>query len=140
MNLFRAALLLVTGCLACSASLAADLAGYWQNEGQPAWIEIRVENGSAIGTVRRNDNRPDAVGRILLKDVVSDESDPGSWRGQIYAERLQEYRDAEITLPQPDQMQIKVNVGFMSRTVNWTRAVELPPLAAPDWNVDQPPR
>ncbi len=61
MNPFRAALLLLTGCLSCSASLAADLAGYWQDEEQPAWIEIRVENGSATGTVRRNDNRPDAV-------------------------------------------------------------------------------
>jgi uncharacterized protein (DUF2147 family) len=126
MNLFGAALLSVLGFLACSASLAAELAGYWQNEGQPAWIEIRVDNETAIGTVRRNDNKPDAVGRILLRDVVSDENNPGSWRGQIYAERLGEYRDAEITLAQPDQMQIKVNVGFMSRTVSWTRAAQIP--------------
>ncbi len=66
------------------------------------------------------------MGRVLLKDVVSDESNTGSWRGQIYAERLQEYRDAEITLPRPDQMQIKVKVGFMSRTVSWTRAERIP--------------
>ncbi len=126
MNHFRILLLTAAGWLASSVSLAADLAGYWQNDGQPAWIEIRVENSSATGTVRRNDNKPDAVGRVLLKDVVSDESNPGSWRGQIYAERLQEYRDAEITLPQPDQMQIKVQVGFMSRTVSWTRAERIP--------------
>ena len=126
MNRFRTVLLTAAGWLVSSASLAADLAGYWQNDGQPAWIEIRVENASATGTVRRNDNKPDAVGRVLLKDVVSDESNPGIWRGQIYAERLQEYRDAEITLPQPDQMQIKVKVGFMSRTVSWTRAERIP--------------
>lgn len=126
MKFSRKVLLAAAGYLASSVSLAADLAGYWQNEGQPAWIEVRFENESATGTVRRNDKRPDAVGRILLKDVVSDENNPGSWRGQIYAERLQEYRDAEITLPQPDQMQIKVNVGFMSRTVSWTRAERVP--------------
>jgi hypothetical protein len=57
------------------------------------------------------------VGRILLKDVVSDEKKPGRWCGRVYAERLQEYKDAEITLPEPDRMQIKVKVGFESRTV-----------------------
>lgn len=126
MKLFRNVSLVAIGCLASSVVLAADLAGYWQVAEQPAWIEIRFENDSATGTVRRNDNKPDAVGRILLKDVVDDENNPGSWRGQIYAERLGEYKDAEISLPEPDHMQIKVNVGFMSRTVNWTRAAALP--------------
>lgn len=126
MKLLSTTLVALVSCLSSSALLAADLAGYWKNDGQPAWIEIVSENDVATGTVRRNDVKPEAVGRILLKDVVEDEDEPGSWRGQIYAERLKEYKDAEITLPDADHMSIKVKVGFMSRTVTWTRAESLP--------------
>ena len=66
------------------------------------------------------------MGRILLKDLKAREGEADRWNGQVYAERLEEYKDAEITLPEPDQMQIKVKVGFMSRTVNWTRVSGLP--------------
>lgn len=131
MKLFRNAVLVVLGYLVSSAAVlaadqAADLAGYWKNDDQPAWIEISFENDSGTGTVRRNEKKPEAAGRILLKDLVADENDPGSWRGQVYAERLKEYKDAEISLPDPDTMQIKVKVGFMSRTVSWTRATAIP--------------
>jgi uncharacterized protein (DUF2147 family) len=126
MKILRHVLIAAVGCLASSALFAGDLAGYWKNDEQPTWIEIQVESDSAIGTVRRNDNKPEAVGRILLKDVVGDEDKPGSWRGQIYAERFEEYKDARISLPEPDRMEIKVKVGFMSRTVTWTRAAALP--------------
>jgi hypothetical protein len=95
----------------------------WKNAEQPAWIEIEVSEGQGTGTVRRNDNKPEAVGRVLLKDVVAQEGSAG-WVGQIYAEKLGEYKDATITLLEPDQMQIVVKVGFMSRTVNWTRAAD----------------
>jgi hypothetical protein len=124
MKLFGIIVLFSLGILAASAdAVAGELAGYWQNDEQPAWIEIRFENGVGTGIVRRNDNKPDAVGRILLKDIVSDENNPGSWYGQIYAARLGEYKDAVIMLPAAEHMEILVSVGFMSRTVTWTRAV-----------------
>lgn len=124
-RLFGNCLLVILGCLSVSAAIASDLAGYWKLAEQPAWIEISFGSGSGRGTVLRNDNKPEAVGRVLLKDVVNDKDNPGSWRGQIYAERLGEYKDAEISLPEPDHMQIKVSVGFMSRTVTWTRSAAL---------------
>ena len=74
----------------------------------------------------RNDEYPDRVGRVLLKDLSTQGEEGGSWRGQVYAQRLEEYKDAEISLPKPDFMEIKVKVGFMSRTVNWKRVTEVP--------------
>jgi hypothetical protein len=75
--------------------------------------------------VRRNDNKPESVGRELLQGITITE-DVGSWQAQIYAERLKEYKAAVITLPEPDRMQIVVKVGFMSKTVYWKRVAGLP--------------
>ena len=104
---------------------AADLAGIWQNEEQPAWIEVVFVEGGGTGVVRRNDNKPESVGRELLQGITITE-DVGSWQAQIYAERLKEYKAAVITLPEPDRMQIVVKVGFMSKTVYWKRVAGLP--------------
>jgi hypothetical protein len=115
--------LLMVASLVAPWSLAGDLSGVWQNEDQPAWIEIQFSDGQGTGTVRRNDNKPEAVGRVLIKDLVVEEGG-ASWVGQIYAERLKEFKDATIALPEPERMQIVVSVGFMSRTVNWIRVTE----------------
>jgi hypothetical protein len=113
-------------CLLSPALWAGDLDGFWQNEEQPAWIEIRFDDDRGTGTVLRNDKKPEAVGRVLLKDLVA-EDEAQSWSGQIYAERFKEYKDAIVTLPEPGRMEIKVKVGFMSRTVQWNRVDALPP-------------
>jgi hypothetical protein len=115
--------LLLLAVLVAPWSLAGDLSGVWLNEDQPAWIEIQFSDGQGTGTVRRNDNKPEAVGRVLIKDLVVEEGG-ASWVGQIYAERFKEFKDATITLPEPERMQIVVSVGFMSRTVNWIRVTE----------------
>jgi len=120
---FMVTLLLITaGYLPAVGVFASDLAGEWKIEDRPVWVKIQFDSDTGTGTVQRNDNKPEVVGRVILKDVVSDADQPGAWRGQVYAARLEEFKDAEITLPEPDQLQIKVKVGFMSRTVTWIRA------------------
>jgi hypothetical protein len=121
-------LLLVSGLMSVamlvSPALRADgLAGFWQHEEQPAWIELRIENGVGSATVVRNDAFPDREGRLLLKDLSPDGDE---WRGQVYAERFEDYRDARVSLPAPDRMQVKVKVGFMSRTLEWNRVDAVP--------------
>ena len=101
---------------------ASELAGLWQHEKQPAWVEIQFEGDSATGTVRRNEVKPEAVGFEIMRDIVVDGDE---WRGQIYAEALGEYKDMTVRL-NGDEMEVKVKVGFMSRTVKWRRASEVP--------------
>ena len=113
---------LLLAMLAAPLAFAEDIAGFWKHAEEPAWIEIQLDEGK--GTVRRNDKFPERVGREILKDLKADESEQGIWRGQVYAERLGEYKDAEISMPEPDRMSIKVKVGFISRTVEWVRATE----------------
>jgi hypothetical protein len=116
--------LLLVGLLAAPLASAGDINGFWQHADEPGWIEIRLDEGR--GTVIRNDKFPDRVGREIVKGLAADESEENLWRGQVYAERLGEYRDAEISLPEPDRMQFKVKVGFISRTVEWVRVDQVP--------------
>ena len=106
--------------------MAEDIAGFWKHAEEPGWIEISVEDGVGKGVVVRNDVFPERVGRELLKDLRADGKREDHWRGQVYAEKLGEYKDAEISLPESGQMEIKVKVGFMSRTLDWNRVNEVP--------------
>jgi hypothetical protein len=67
--------------------------------------------------------------RVLLKDVVAQEGSAG-WVGQIYAEKPGEYKDATITLAEPEHMQIVVKVGFM-RSIGVIKGVLRKGLLAP---------
>ena len=121
----RLALLLAAGLVSLNLS-ASDLAGTWKHDDEPVWVEISFDGDTASGTVLRNDNKPDAVGATFLKDVHSEEGAAGPWKAQVYAAALKEFKDAQISLPQADAMTIKVKVGFMSRSVTWSRIESVP--------------
>ena len=105
-------------------TLAGDFNGFWKHAEQPAWIEINLADGN--GTVVRNDKFPERAGREIITGLQADTSEQNLWRGQIYVERMGEYRDAEVSLPEPDQMEFTVKVGFISRTVEWVRVDAVP--------------
>ena len=111
--------LLLCALLFTPMAVSEDISGIWKHEKNPAWIEIRLEESS--GTVVRNDKFPDRVGRKVLKDLQADKSKQGLWHGLIYAEKLGEYKNVEVYLPEAGRMLIKGKVGFMSRTVEWVR-------------------
>lgn len=110
--------------LATPLALAGDISGVWKHADEPGWIEISVEEGK--GTVVRNDKFPERVGREIVRHLKADGSKENLWQGQVYAEKLGEYKDAEISLAEPDLMQFKVKVGFMSRTIDWVRVDAVP--------------
>ena len=101
-----------------------ELAGYWQHESEPVWIEMQLETGQ--GVMLRNDNRPDRVGFLVVTDLVAGD-DPAEWSAQVFAARLGEYRKAQITLTDENRMIFTVKVGLMRRSVEWTRVSEVPP-------------
>jgi uncharacterized protein (DUF2147 family) len=115
---------LLCALLPTPLAFSADISGTWKHAQNPAWIEIRLEEGG--GTVIRNDKFPDRVGRKILNDLEADKSKRGLWHGQIYAEKLGEYKDVEVSLPEADRMLITGRVGFISRTVQWVRVDKIP--------------
>ena len=117
-------LLMLSAMFALPGHAENELAGYWQHESEPVWIEMQPETGQ--GVMLRNDNRPDRVGFLVVTDLeASDE--PNEWSAQVFAARLGEYRKAEITLSSDGRMVFTVKVGFMRRSVEWQRVSEVPP-------------
>jgi hypothetical protein len=105
------------------AQAEPDLAGFWQHEREPVWIEMIPAAGE--GVVVRNDNQPERVGFKVVKGLEAG-SQPAIWSGQVFAARLGEYRDAIITLEPDDRLAFTVKVGMMKRTVEWRRVPEVP--------------
>ena len=122
--LSRLLLLMLSAMFALPGHAESELAGYWQHESEPVWIEMQPETGQ--GVMLRNDNRPDRVGFLVVTDLeASDE--PNEWSAQVFAARLGEYRKAEINLSSDGRMVFTVKVGFMRRSVEWQRVSEVPP-------------
>ena len=106
--------------------MAEGIAGFWKHAEGPVWLEITLDDKIGKGVVLRNDAFPERVGREMLKDLRADDKQEGLWRGQIFAEKRGTYNESEITLPTADTMQVKVKVGFASRTVDWVRVDSVP--------------
>ncbi len=100
-------------------AFCADISGTWKHTKNPAWIEIRLEDSSAI--VVRNDKFPERVGREVLKEITISSPQQNLWTGLIYVEKLGDYKSVEISLPEEERMLITGKVGFLSRTAEWVR-------------------
>ena len=120
-------LLMLSAMVTMPGNAETQLAGYWQRESDPVWIEMQPEAGQ--GVMIRNDIRPDRLGFLVVTDLEASD-DPNEWSAQVFAARLGEYRKAEITLAADDRMVFNVTVGFVRRSVEWRRVSEVPP--APD--------
>ena len=117
-------LLMLSAMVALQGHAGDELAGYWQHESDPVWIEMQPEAGQ--GVMVRNDNQPDRLGFLVVTDLEASD-DPNEWSAQVFAARLGEYRKAEITLSSDGRMVFTVKVGFMRRSVEWQRVSEVPP-------------
>ena len=122
--LSKLVLLMLSAMVAMPGNADIELAGYWQHESDPVWIEMQPDTGQ--GVMVRNDNRPDRLGFLVVTDLEASD-DPNEWSAQVFAARLGEYRKAEITLAADDRMVFTVKVGFMRRSVEWRRVSEVPP-------------
>ena len=120
----RLLLLMMSATFALPGHAESELAGYWQHESEPVWIEMQPETGQ--GVMLRNDNRPDRVGFLVVTDLEAS-NEPNEWSAQVFAARLGEYRNADITLSSDGRMVFTVKVGFMRRSVEWQRVSEVPP-------------
>jgi hypothetical protein len=118
-------LLMLSAMVALPGNAENELAGYWQHESEPIWIEMQPETGQ--GVMVRNDNRPDRLGFLVVTDLEASD-DLNEWSAQVFVARLGEYRKADIALSSDDRMVFTVKVGFMSRSVEWRRVSEVPSL------------
>ena len=119
----KLSLLMLSTMAAMPGQAEADLAGFWQHESEPVWIEMQPETGH--GVMVRNDDRPDRRGFLVVTSLEAS-NDRNKWSAQVFAARLGEYRKAEIALSADDRMVFTLKVGFMRRSVEWRRVLEVP--------------
>ena len=119
----KLSLLMLSTMAAMPGQAEADLAGFWQHESEPVWIEMQPETGH--GVMVRNDNRPDRRGFLVVTSLEAS-NDRNKWSAQVFTARLGEYRKAEIALSADDRMVFTLKVGFMRRSVEWRRVLEVP--------------
>ena len=103
---------------------AHALVGLWQHESQPVVVEIKATDGLIQGVIARQDEKPDAVGKTLFRDL---EYDPGSksWSGRIFVLKLEKEKNVRVVLESPEQFEMTVKAGFIKKTVTWKRVETL---------------
>jgi len=121
-------LIVLVMIVASPLAMAESIDGFWKHPEGPGWIQINLDQGK--GTVVRNDEFPDRVGREIVTGLEADDSSDNVWHGNVYAEKLGEYKKARISLVTPDRMEFKVKVGFLSRSIEWVRVDEVPAASA----------
>jgi uncharacterized protein (DUF2147 family) len=107
----------------CNVSAAGDLNGIWQHPKDPVWLEVNEAMGTGIAV--RNDDDPSSVGFAVLKKVVTGPKEE-QWSGQVYVPQLGDYKRVIVTLPNTSTLKMKVKIGFISRSVEWTRVASVP--------------
>ena len=107
----------------CNVSAASDLNGFWQHPKEPVWLEVNEAMGTGIAV--RNDDDPSSVGFAVLKEVVRVPKEE-QWSGQVYVPQLGGYTRVTVTLPNANSLKMKVKIGFISRSVEWTKVASVP--------------
>ena len=107
----------------CGVSAAGDLNGFWQHPKDPVWLDVSEAMGTGIAV--RNDDDPSTVGFAVLKEVVKGPKE-GQWLGQVYVPQLGDYKRVIVTLPDANTLKMKVKIGFISRSVEWTKVASVP--------------
>ena len=117
------AILPLTLLLISSLCSAEGISGIWQHPKDPVWIEVTATAGQ--GLALRNDSDPSSIGFAVLKEVsAGDQKD--RWTGQVFVPQLGDYKRVELSLPTADTLKMKVKIGFLRRSLEWTRVSEVP--------------
>ncbi|MDG1653968.1 MAG: DUF2147 domain-containing protein [Luminiphilus sp.] len=117
------AILPLTLLLISSLCSAEGISGIWQHPKDPVWIEVTATAGQGLAV--RNDSDPSSIGFAVLKEVsAGDQKD--RWTGQVFVPQLGDYKRVELSLPTADTLKMKVKIGFLRRSLEWTRVSEVP--------------
>lgn len=113
----------LTFLMISSLCSAEGISGFWQHPKDPVWIEVISTEGHGLAV--RNDNDPSSIGFAVLKEVTAGDQE-GRWTGQVFVPQLGGYKRVELSLPTADTLKMKVKIGFLTRSLEWTRASEVP--------------
>ncbi|MAR59237.1 MAG: hypothetical protein CMK34_04390 [Porticoccaceae bacterium] len=112
-------LFLLLGAASSFADVTLDtskLEGQWKMSDKPIWVDINFTEEVGQGQIIRHKNDPSAVGKLLLSSIVKG-SDKNFWNGFIYVPQLSRVHPMKLSLVGSQEINIKVKVGFIKKTV-----------------------
>ena len=112
-------LFLLLGAACSFADVPLDnskLEGQWKMSDKPIWVDISFTEEVGQGQIIRHENDPSAVGKLLLSNVVKD-SDKNFWNGFIYVPQLSRIHPMKLSHIDSQEINIRVKVGFIKKTV-----------------------
>lgn len=81
-------------------------------------VEVRCTDGRCVGRVAKDDDHPDLVGRIVLKDLVEDGK---VWKGKGVLPRKGKEFPVEVSLPDSTTLRLKAKAGMFGGSRDWKR-------------------
>ncbi|QDO95245.1 DUF2147 domain-containing protein [Formosa sediminum] len=109
--------LLAVSLVSLASYAQQDIKGKWSFGEKNNVIEIEQHNGIYSGKIISSDNPNTQIGKLIVKEVQLIE---GKWQGKVYAPKREEWYDAEYT-PKDNLLEVKIKVGFFSKTIEWIR-------------------
>lgn len=94
-----------------------NLAGEYIIGEQNTIVKIVEQDNVYSGKVIASESPKAKIGNLMVKELKQTK---GKWKGKVYAPRRKKWIDAEFT-PKENSLEIKVKVGFMSKTMEWKR-------------------
>ncbi len=111
-------LMTIFSLIVSSLFAQSDITGTWNTGDQNTHVKIENQEEVLTGKIISSDNPKAKPGSLLIKEVKLKR---GKWKGQLYAPKKEEWYDAEFT-KKGNKLEIVISVGFMSKTVEWTKS------------------
>lgn len=99
------------------AQSQSDVAGDWVVGKQNTVIKIEQHNNVYSGKIISSDNPKAKIGNLMVKELKQKN---GEWKGKVYSAKRKEWYDAEF-IPKENMLDVKIKVGFFSKTMEWLR-------------------
>jgi uncharacterized protein (DUF2147 family) len=109
--------LIAISLISLNSFAQADIAGEWVVGKQNTVVKIEQNDGIYSGTIISSDNSKAEIGKLMVKDLREKN---GKWKGKTYSPKRKEWYDAAF-IPKNNSLDIKIKVGFFSKTIEWVR-------------------
>lgn len=91
--------------------------GKWDTKNHGTIISVENVDGQLQGIIKSSGNPKAKEGTLIIRNLKENKD---GYEGEIYSIKQGKWMDAEFT-PMDNMMEVKVSVGFISKTVEWER-------------------
>ena len=95
----------------------SEITATWDAGDDNTLIEIIESESELVGKIKSSDNPKAQIGSIMLKDF---KQKGDSWTAQLYSAKRKKWYDVEIQ-PKNELLELKISIGFMSKTLEWKK-------------------